>query len=163
MNEYIMHDKYAEIVIDSKKWGRHLSKIDLEDVDKCKNITWSINGHGNKKANQEPILYVCNSTFGLLHSFLIGKKDGFEIDHKNLNTLDNRKRNLRHVSHSQNQLNKRLYKNNSSGTTGVMWVEKFNRWVAYIKRNGKNTTLGHYTDFDMAVRSRKRAEKLFNE
>lgn len=39
------------------------------------------------------------------HQFIIGRKEGFEIDHINHNPLDNRKNNLRHVTHQENMLN----------------------------------------------------------
>lgn len=46
----------------------------------------------------------------------------FEMgDHRNRDPLDNRRENLRIATHSQNQINKKLQKNNSSGCRGITY------------------------------------------
>jgi HNH endonuclease len=54
----------------------------------------------------------------LLHHFIVGKKDGLEVDHRDGNGLNDRKSNLRHVTHIKNILN-RKYKLSSSVVVGV--------------------------------------------
>lgn len=39
-NEYILHEDYAIIVVQSPKYGTFEVKIDLEDVEKCKKYYW---------------------------------------------------------------------------------------------------------------------------
>lgn len=50
-----------------------------------------------------------------LHQLIMGKKQGFEIDHINGIKTDNRRSNLRHVTHSQNVKNWHESKHLASG------------------------------------------------
>ena len=56
-----------------------------------------------------------------LHEYLYPHKEGYEIDHINLNTFDNRRCNIRYCTHQQNQMNQPIQKNNTSGVSGVSW------------------------------------------
>ena len=49
--------------------------------------------------------------------------------------------------------------NNTSGVTGVDWMEKKQRWRASIYFKGKRRYLGSYANFEDAVKARKRAEE----
>lgn len=80
------------------------------------------------------------------------------VDHINHDTLDNRKSNLRIVTHQQNMLNSSVNKNNTSGVKGVSWNKKYKKWNANIGFNGKNIYLGCYNDFEDAVKVREEAE-----
>lgn len=89
-----------------------------------------------------------------MHREILGlyEHDGFEIDHINRNGLDNRKSNLRLCSRSQNQSNRSLLNNNTSGFKGVNFhrgiVRHFtkDRWDARIMYEGKSIYLGSYPD-----------------
>lgn len=50
------------------------------------------------------------------------------VDHKNRNTLDNRKQNLRPVTTAQNNANRAANKNSGSGFKGVSWSKVAKRW-----------------------------------
>src|SRR3979490_864050 len=52
-----------------------------------------------------------------MQTFILGNL----ADHKNHNTLDNRRENLRPCTRSQNQYNLRMRKDNTSGFNGVCW------------------------------------------
>lgn len=71
-----------------------------------------------------------------------------EIDHQNRNHADNRWRNLREVTHSQNQMNRRTFKNNKAGIRGVSLHKR--RWRARISINQKTHDLGYHEDMQMA-------------
>jgi hypothetical protein len=64
--------------------------------------------------------------------WMTGEWPSSEIDHINRDPLDNRWVNLRLATRSQNHRNHRLYKNNTSGTNGVIWHEDGKRWVVQI-------------------------------
>lgn len=78
-----------------------------------------------------------------MHRMLMGFPPG-EVDHRNMDGLDNRRANLRCASNSQNQANRGLQKNNKSGFKGVSWCEKRKHWRARIKVDYKEVWLGYF-------------------
>jgi hypothetical protein len=80
------------------------------------------------------------------------------IDHKNGDTLDDRRDNLRALTSSESQVNRRLPSDNKSGCLGVLYVEKYKHWIARITVNKRIIHLGAFPTFDMAVFARKCAE-----
>jgi hypothetical protein len=82
-----------------------------------------------------------------------------EIDHINRNKLDNRKENLREISHRDNLTNIVLHKHNTSGVKGVYWHKAKNKWRAYIDVYGKRKYLGSYALIEDAKKARVEAEK----
>lgn len=94
-----------------------------------------------------------------MHRFLLGSPQGLQIDHVNGDGLDNRRSNIRAVCATQNQRNKRLGKNNTSGVQGVCYARRDGLWMAYIKVSGKGIVLGHFKTFEAAVAARKQAER----
>ena len=65
-----------------------------------------------------------------------------KIDHANRNGLDNRQRNLRPATRSQNGANRGPQANNTSGYKGVVRVRNY--WRAQIKVNGRFHSLDHF-------------------
>lgn len=62
------------------------------------------------------------------------------------------------------QINKKISKNNTSGTTGVGFNKRKNKWYAAIRFCGKNYWLGYYDDKQDAIIVRRKAEeKLHGE
>lgn len=55
------------------------------------------------------------------------KESSVKIDHINRNVLDNRKCNLRCVSHSDNLMNRPKQKNNNSGYKGISIARPYNK------------------------------------
>ncbi|MFE4203875.1 HNH endonuclease [Aneurinibacillus aneurinilyticus] len=96
-----------------------------------------------------------------LHRKLMGSPEGFQIDHINHNTLDNRRSNLRIVTNGQNQQNRSgPQKNNkSSGIRGVTWCKQRGKWIAQMGLNGKNINLGGYDDLEVAAKVVAEARK----
>lgn len=73
---------------------------------------------------------------------------GHEVDHFNGNSLDNRKENLRVVTHRQNMQNKHI--NTSSKYPGVYWDKHAEKWHTQIRINGKRESLGYYESEEAA-------------
>lgn len=85
---------------------------------------------------------------------------GKVIDHKNGNRDDNRIRNLRSVTPSQNNQNKKLQSNNRTGVAGVQKTV-CGTYLARITVNRKGICLGTYSDINDAVAARKEAERVY--
>lgn len=81
-----------------------------------------------------------------------------QIDHVNGSPNDNRIRNLREVTHSENLRNCGLDARNTSGVNGVSWNKRKGCWQAYVCHNGKRIHLGSFTDRDVAADARREAD-----
>jgi len=77
--------------------------------------------------------------------------DGLNIS---LDTLDNRKSNLRICTHQQNQCNQPLQCNNTSGVSGVSFYAPRGKYRARIKIGQHDIHLGYYSSFAEAVQAR---------
>jgi HNH endonuclease/AP2 domain len=82
--------------------------------------------------------------------YVTGAWPGAEIDHRNLNRLDNRWGNLRVATHSQNHANKRVYSNNACGFKGVSRQRRDHKWRARIQVNGNQFYLGLFDTSEAA-------------
>ena len=98
--------------------------------------------------------YVCNCKGWPIHSYLVERKKGYEVDHINLNTLDNRSSNLRLVTHQCNQINQPPQSNNRTGVSGVQYEARRRQYRARIKIGQKDIHLGCYETFQQAVQAR---------
>jgi hypothetical protein len=76
------------------------------------------------------------------------------VDHKNHDTLDNRKNNIRIAIAGRNQQNALKRKNNTSGYIGVHWHISYKRWVANIHYKHKRIHLGSFFDLTEAAKNR---------
>jgi hypothetical protein len=86
------------------------------------------------------------------------------IDHRDGNPLNNRWRNLRLCSVSENAANRRRLRNNKSGFKGVAFVPERGMWRARISKHGKRYPLGNYATAEEAHAAYvAKARELFGE
>lgn len=126
---------------------------DSEDWNKLKEFTWTKDKWG----------YASASVHGKRKKFhieVMGKKNGYVIDHEDRNKLNNQKSNLRFLTKSGNAANSKLSKNNTSGVKGVRKARS-GRWVACLMLNGKNIYLGTYDTIEEAVEARRKGEEKY--
>lgn len=80
-----------------------------------------------------------------LHRMVMKAMGRSKVDHQNHNTLDNRRDNLRAVTHAQNMQNlKGARKGSVSGVRGVSWDTAYGKWKVGLKVNGRQKYLGRY-------------------
>ena len=151
-NDIIECDNYAFIVLRDNNCNE-ISRaiIDKEDINKIKEYSWHLNDQGY-------VITWIGEEHIRIHRLLTEAKDNEVVDHKDHNTLNNRKYNLRKCTQANNTQNKALQKNNTSGVTGVFYHSINNKWIAQITCNKEKIHLGCFDNFEDAVDARKDAE-----
>ncbi len=86
-----------------------------------------------------------------------GFKNFANTDHRNRDKLDNQRKNLRPATVKQNQCNRDMQSNNTSGYKGVYWHKRDRNWQAYIQVNGKRIYLGYYDNLKEAAQAYNKA------
>jgi hypothetical protein len=146
---------------------------------------YSISNFGNVKINKtgkiiKPILNQCG--YCRIYLYKNGKRKTFSvhrlvaltfvpnpenkpsIDHINNDRTNNNVNNLRWCTNQQNQFNKGIAKNNTSGVKGVYFKKEIGKWCAQLKNNGKNFHLGYFDNIEDAKKARQtKAKELFGE
>lgn len=72
------------------------------------------------------------------------------VDHRDRNTLNNKKDNLRPATNQQNQFNAGVNLANTSGFKGVRWKESRRKWFAEIRINKEKKHLGCFDSAEEA-------------
>ncbi len=83
-----------------------------------------------------------------------------EVDHKNCDGLDNRRRNLREATTAKNQMNRPMLRNNTSGFKGVCRYRK--KWRAAIQYS-VTAHLGDYSTPEAAAKAYDAAARKFHK
>lgn len=116
--------------------------VDIADAPLVSKHRWGLTVRG----------YVFSWTAKRMHVFLLGKVVGKNIDHINRNRLDNRRRNLRHVTQAQNQQNVGLRGTGKSGIRGVVYVKsRAKPWSARATLGRKVFYVGSYATPEQAA------------
>ncbi|OIR59267.1 hypothetical protein BLL41_21405 [Bacillus sp. FMQ74] len=101
-----------------------------------------------------------NNKHERVHRFIINCPKGYQVDHINHDTLNNKKSNLRIATHSQNQQNRKNAQNNSkTEIRGVRWFEKRKKWAVHVSRNKRRYYFGYYDDKQEAAEIARLARK----
>jgi hypothetical protein len=79
-----------------------------------------------------------------MHRSVLRAPDGYDVDHINGDKLDNRKSNLRSATRSQNNYNKSVQRNTTSGFKGVSWSKQRNKWRSRIFVDKREMHLGFF-------------------
>lgn len=94
--------------------------------------------------------------------YMTGEWPENEIDHKDLNKSNNKWENLREANRQENNRNRRMPKNNTTGFKGVYKVR--DKYIARIQHNGIKFNLGTYGTKEEAFAAYKiKADELHKE
>lgn len=125
--------------------------FDAEDFEKIRDINW----YRNLNNGDTRRLYITTRSGVYLHRYIIPDvPSGYEVDHISLDTLDNRKCNLRVCTHQQNQCNQPPQVNNRSGVSGVSFYPPRGKYRARIKSSQHDIHLGYYLTYEEVVQAR---------
>ena len=98
-NDFQVKDTHLEIYIHSKKHGELIVLADFQDIILLAPHRW----YADKTRT---LTYIKSSTGGRMSRLITDCPDGYLVDHKNRNTLDNRRENLRICTNAQNTANR---------------------------------------------------------
>jgi hypothetical protein len=147
-----------KIPLGSKKYPNLYTLVDDEDYEYLSFGNW----HPNKtQCTGRDDFYATGHNIGSMHRFIVFVGMGIDIekeddvDHINGNGLDNRRSNLRVVSHRQNCQNKHTEK--TSKYPGVSFMHKRNVWRADINIKYKQIALGTFKSELEAFNAYKKA------
>ena len=151
-NEIIIKKNICIIVLrDIKNKRVAETLIDAKDLNKVKGYKW----HYSKG-------YATCKKIGFMHRLIM--PNVLLVDHRNRDSLDNRRSNLREASLSTNAANSKLRSNSTSGFKGVSFFKKTGTWRSYICVNQRFISLGYYqTPEEAAYRYDVAAVKYFGE
>ena len=101
-----------------------------------------------------------------MHRYILGLEAGEKkvINHKNHNTLDNRKENIEICSHKENIRFSRKKKSSTKGYKGIYRVNSSRKWTAQISVDGERIYLGVFSnEKDAALAYDWGAKKYFGK
>lgn len=152
-NSYIIGDVESILILKNNE----KVKISTESLEKIWPYTWCIEGTG----------YVMSRTSGKavkLHRLITNADKGKFVDHIDGDVRNNTILNLRICRKQQNEFNTKIRRDNSSGFKGVSYIEKLNKYRAYINYCGKQINLGLHEDKIRAAKAyNNKAIELFGE
>ena len=155
-NEIEIRNNYAYMFLYNKQCEKIAEIIiDIKNIDKIKDYKWYLRPDGYVATNNY------NGVYMYLHSLICIENDKYYVDHKDRNKLNNTENNLRSADGSENQMNKGIRSNNTSGKVGVHWSKEHNAWCAMICVRGEHINLGYFSLFNDAVDCRIKAEKEY--
>ncbi len=125
--------------------------IDREDLPRLQGFGWYVDGEGYVAAMAPR--GIGRRRMVLLHRHLMGARPGELVDHRNRDTLDNRRANLRFASRAVNMAN-----SNRGPMRGVRADIARGRWRAEIGAAGRTIYLGTFESPAEAIAARQAAE-----
>jgi macrodomain Ter protein organizer (MatP/YcbG family) len=107
--------------------NKGIALVDDEDYYLVKDDKWHYNSG-----------YAYCNKLGLMHRVIMKCENNKVIDHFNHDTLDNRRFNLKMVTHSENNKNKRKFNYQKQNKNSSIIIDKkvYNNFKSYCQKNG---------------------------
>lgn len=166
-NTYSDRGDYFEVTVNNSDL---IYKVDKEYVYWMKGYTWYSEGDNNSSQrylvsgvkNEEGVQSTVRYHVEIMKDeleFYETKESQPVIDHIDGDETNNLKSNLRVVTQSENNMNKRVQRNNTTGFVGVEWRKSSGMWSSSLTVREKVIHLGSYYYLRNALRVRIEAEK----
>lgn len=120
--------------------------VDDDDFERLIDYRWRLNSKGyairSYSVDGKEILVA-------LHREIMQPPPGLVVDHIDHDKLNNTRANLRIITQQQNLMNRRLFKNSTTGFKGVTY--QHGKWLVRIEKDGQIIQLGFHTDLKTAA------------
>jgi len=159
-NEFIFRDDVCLIkMFNNSGEETGMASIDKEDYNKVKDRKWYL------RAGSRGVKYVVSGhkdNFIRLHNLILQHHPGKIVDHKDRNTLNNRKNNLRPCTNASNSQNSKTPITNISGAKNVCWRKDVRKWAVGITANKERIHIGFFADIEEATQAAIKARKKYH-
>ena len=157
MKEILLTKGYVAIVSD-------------EDYDRVAKYKWHCITAGRKGSKRHYAVRKVRDENGkqhnqYMHRFILEVTErSVDVDHRNGDTLNNTRENLRACTRSQNAMNRYHRVVNKTGFRGVMYVRSIDKYRASITAQGKHYYIGVFpTAAEAGAAYTSKAKELFGE
>ena len=129
--------------------------VDNSDYEELSKYKW--HAHKNRNSNvfyaERNIKKGKGQTPLQMHRSLMGLPKGKEVDHIDMDGLNNQRKNLRICTRSENMFNRPKYKSNTSGFKGVHFNKEHQKWRVFIAVNKKQIHVGYFINKEEAYKA----------
>jgi len=175
-NDYEVKGNVTVIFLETRDGGKFETIINTEDLERIEamDLHWHVRYAPNTgtyyvKATRriDGIDGKSKKSSVYLHIEIMNPEhdESIYVDHRNHDTLDNRRMNLRRTENNKNLKHRNgANSNNKSGYRNVCWIKTKNQWCVQLQIDGKNTRLAYFDDVDEAGKyAEKMREKYYGE
>jgi hypothetical protein len=132
--------------------------LDKDDVHLLYTNKWHI------KFGRSGNFYIASSYGKRLHRVIMNCPDDKIVDHINGNTLDNRKQNLRICTKLENDQNRKVRSDSTTGYKNVFYVSQIDKYKVAVRSKNKSVFGGYFPHTENGLKEAiKAAKKLNNE
>jgi AP2-like factor (euAP2 lineage) len=137
------------------KVGNTFALVDDEDYDEANQFVWTLIEWRGKQYAKRKLNFKGRIITESLHYYLTGYD---YTDHIDGDGLNNKRSNLREVTHKKNiQMQRPQKRTTSSAYRGVTWFKPRQKWRARLKVDGREVHVGYFDDEDEAAREWNKA------
>lgn len=158
-NTFVISGDVCQIGIFNRKCAQIAEAIiDAEDYQIVKQFKWSLNVSNDVSY----ISTMVGKDRLRLHSIVMGTPKSQAIDHKDHDTYNNRKSNLRECTPGQNRQNSKVNKKSSSDIKNVYKEKSTGKWIVSVQANKTRHYIGRFANIEDAKQAAIKARKKYH-